>query len=129
MEELFAGEISVAKGLMGDRSPFSRSGEVTVLSKESWVKCCQETELEMPWLSHGANLFISGFEFLPTDIGRTLRIGQVVLEVIREMETSTQLDQQAPELSEALLMGWRNGVVCKVLRSGSIQTGHDVEIL
>jgi MOSC domain-containing protein YiiM len=127
MEELFYAEISVAEGLLGDKS--AGDGEISVLSKESWIKVCHETGIEMPWLAHGANLLVKGFEFLPTDLGRTIRIGEVVMEISREHKPCAELENQAPDLYEALLLGWRGGVVCKVLRSGSIQTGDDVVIL
>ena len=126
MEELFAGELSVAEGLRGSPADDLEDGEVVVLSKESWVKVCHETATELPWLAHGANLFIKGFEFLPTDIGRTLCIGEAILEIVRGAEPGACLRQQAPEIIEALQMGWRGGVVCRVLRSGNIQTGDDV---
>jgi len=129
MEELFAGEITRAVGLQGDQFPANKDGEVTVLSKESWVKCCHEMETELPWLAHGANLFIKGFEFLPTDIGRTLRIGEAELEIVRGMDPSQMLRDSAPELCDALLLGWRNGIVCRVLCGGSIQTGNEVHLI
>ena len=129
MEELFAGEISVDIGIKGDKSDLSTAGEVVVLSKESWIKVLHETETELPWLAHGANLLIKGFEFLPTDVGRTLRIGEAVLEINRESDPCHHLQEQAPEIYEALQVGWRGGVVCKVLRSGDIQTGDDVAII
>ena len=56
MVELFDGEISVTEGLLGDMSTISASGGITVLSKDSWVKVCHETDCELPWLAHGANL-------------------------------------------------------------------------
>ena len=129
MEELFAGEITRAVGLQGDQFSASKDGEVTVLSKESWVKCCHEMETELPWLAHGTNLFIKGFEFLPTDIGRTLRIGEAELEIVRAMYPSQMLRDSAPQLCDALLLGWRSGIVCRVLRGGSVQTGHEVHLI
>lgn len=129
MEEVFAGEISATEGLLGDMSPVSAGGGISVLSKESWIKVCHETDCELPWLAHGANLLIKGFEFLPTDMGRTLLIGEVVLEIAREHAPSAELENQVPALYEALLLGWRGGVVCRVLRSGTIRTGDNVDIV
>ena len=126
MEELFAAEVTVTEGLLGDQSGLLGAGEVAVLSRDSWVKVCHESATELPWLAHGANLFIRGFEFLPTDLGRTLRIGEAVLEIARESNPNADLEAQAPALYEALLLGWRGGVICKVLQSGTIQAGDDV---
>lgn len=129
MEELFAADLSIRDGLLGDSSALSGPGEVAVLSKESWIKACHEVAVELPWLAHGANLFIRGFEFLPTDIGRTLRVGDTVLEIHRETGPVPFLESQVPELYAALQLGWRGGVICKVIDGGSIQTGDDIEIL
>ena len=129
MEELFAGEVNVDVGLQGNSSASCAAGEVIVLSKESWVKVLHETERELPWLMHGANLLLKGFEFRPTDVGRTLRIGEAVLEITRESDPVFHLKEEAPDIFEALQQGWRGGVVCKVLRSGDIQTGDEVAII
>ena len=89
-EELFAGEVSVNEGLQGDSGKSSAAGEVTVLSKESWVKVCHETGKELTWLVHGSNLLIKGFEFLPTDLGkncvsakRNLKLHERVIQMKR----------------------------------------------
>lgn len=128
MEELFATTVTVGEGLKGDNSDSSKAGEVTVLSKESWVKICHEAETEMPWLASGANLLVKGFEFLPTDLGKTLLIGEVVLEITRATDPGYHLEKDAPHVVDALKLGWRGGVVCKVLRSGEIQSGDSVNI-
>ena len=127
-EEVFAAQVTIDDGLQGDRSDLLGAGEVAVLSKESWVKVCHESGLELPWLVHGSSLLIKGFEFLPTDLGRRLQIGEAEFEIHREMSPHDKLENQAPELFRSLQMGFRGGVVCKVLRSGSIQNGDDVII-
>jgi len=127
-EEVFAAHVTIADGLQGDRSDLLGGGEVAVLSKESWVKVCHETGQERPWLDHGSSLLIKGFEFLPTDLGKRLQIGEAEFEIHREMFPHDKLENQAPELFRSLQMGFRGGVVCKVLRSGSIQCGDGVII-
>lgn len=127
-EEIFAGEVSVREGLQGDSGKSGTEGEVKVLSKESWVKVCHETGKDLTWLAHGSNLLIKGFEFLPTDLGKKLRIGEAEFEITRESDLDEELKLQEPEIYEALLQGWRSGVVCKVLRSGNIQSGDEVAI-
>ncbi len=128
-EEVFAAQVTISDGLQGDKSDLLGQGEVAVLSKESWIKVCHEAGLELPWLDHGSSLLIKGFEFLPTDLGRTLQIGEAEFEIHREMAPHDKLEKKAPELFRALQLGYRGGVVCKVLRSGSIQSGDDVIIV
>ena len=128
MEELFAADIAPGEGLTGDQSDAAGSGFVVVLSRDSWIKVCHEANTELPWLAHGANLLIKGFEFLPTDIGRELRIGEAVLEIVGAQPPGPYLEQQAPALFEAMQLGWRGGVVCKIVRGGSIQTGDNIHL-
>ena len=71
---------------------------------------------------------IKGFEFLPTDLGKTICIGEAQFEITGELDPGLELKSREPELYEALQQGWRGGVVCKVLRSGNIQSGDDVDI-
>jgi MOSC domain-containing protein YiiM len=127
-EELFSGEVTVTEGLRGDYRSSIVAGVVSVLSKESWVKVCHEIGTELPWFSHGSNLLIKGFEFLPTDLGKTICIGEAQFEITGELNPDLDLKSREPELYEALLQGWRGGVVCKVLRNGNIQSGDDVDI-
>jgi hypothetical protein len=60
----------------------------------------------MPWPAHGAHLLIKGFEILPTDIGRLLRIGDVELEIARQHVLCAGLKGQAHDPDEALRPGW-----------------------
>lgn len=124
-EEVFAVDISVGDGLRGD---IADGSQVLLLSKDSWIKVCAEAGVDLPWLTRGAHLLVKGFEFLPTDIGRTVHIGEVVLEITGEAAPCLPLQAQAPGLFDALQMGWRGGVSCQVMRGGSIQKGDDVSI-
>ena len=129
MEELLNGEISVDEGLLGDCSAGCGDGEISVLSNESWTQVCDDADMLLPWLVHGANLLVRGFEFLPTDAGRILRIGETELEVDRAMAPNSALANQVPELFHALQSGWRGGVICRVRRGGSIRNGDNVVIM
>jgi len=53
----------------------------------------------------------------------------MLLEILRENLPAPALASQAPVLRESLCLGWRGGVVCNILRSGSIQTGDTVHII
>lgn len=129
MEELFAVDISVGEGLDGDYKDEGDAGMVSILSRDSWIKVCEEAGTELSWLAREANLLIRGFEFLPTDVGKSLRVGEVILEVIGETRPCESLEDSAPGLHEALMTGWRGGVNCKVIRGGSIQSGDEIDII
>lgn len=126
MEEIFSGEISLEDGLQGDSKGKVKQRQITVLSKESWFRACEELGTDLPWTHRRANLLIKGFEFLPTDVGRTLSIGEVILEITRETDPCWKMDKACQGLKEALLPGWRGGVCCKVIQPGTITTGDDV---
>lgn len=128
MEEIFSGDISLEDGLEGDSKGKRQERQITVLSKESWVKACHELGEELPWTTRRANLLIKGFEFLPTDVGRTLHIGTVILEITRETDPCWKMDRACAGLKEALTPSWRGGVCCKVIQPGTVTTGDTVEL-
>ena len=66
MEEIFSAEISQDDGLQGDAKGKSPKRQITVMSKESWIKACHDLDKDLPWTTRRANLLIKGFEFLPT---------------------------------------------------------------
>lgn len=128
MEEVFSGDISLENGLEGDSKGRHQSRQITVLSKESWIKACDELGADLHWTIRRANLLIKGFEFLPTDVGRTLHIGSVILEITRETDPCWKMDRAFAGLKEALTPSWRGGVCCKVIQPGTVTTGDTVEL-
>ncbi len=128
MEEIFSGEITLNDGLQGDSKGKVGQRQITVLSKESWLKACHELGEDLPWTARRANLLIKGFEFLPTDVGRTLHIGDVILEITRETDPCWKMDKAYQGLKDALLSSWRGGVCCKVIQAGTITSGDAVEL-
>jgi MOSC domain-containing protein YiiM len=128
MQEIFSGELSLDEGLLGDSKGRPGSRQITILSKESWLRACDELGLDLPWTVRRANLLIKGFEFLPTDVGRTIHIGDVILEITRETDPCYKMDKAHHGLKEALMSGWRGGVCCKVIQAGTITTGDNVEL-
>ncbi len=128
MQEVFSSEISLEEGLRDDAKGKPGLRQITVLSKESWFKTCHDLGVDLPWTSRRANLFITGFEFLPTDVGRTLHIGDVVLEITQEADPCWKMDKEYPGLKEALSSSWRGGVCCKVLQPGQLKAGDIVEL-
>lgn len=128
MQEVFSAEVSLEEGIHGDSKGKPGPRQITILSKESWLKTCHELDTELPWTTRRANLLIQGFEFLPTDVGRTVHIGGVILEISRETDPCWKMDKAHDGLKEALMSSWRGGVCCKVLQAGTITTGDNVEL-
>ncbi len=128
MQEIFSGELSLDEGLLGDSKGRPGPRQITILSKESWLRACDELGVVLPWTTRRANLLIKGFEFLPTDVGRSIHIGNVILEITRETDPCYKMDKAHQGLKEALMTGWRGGVCCKVIQAGTITTGDSVEL-
>ncbi len=128
MQEVFSADISLEDGMQGDSKGKPGPRQITILSKESWLKTCHDLGVDLHWTTRRANLLIKGFEFLPTDAGRTIHIGGVILEITRETDPCDKMDKAHQGLQEALMPGWRGGVCCKVLQPGTITTGDNVEL-
>ena len=128
MQEVFSAEVSLANGIQGDSKGKQVLRQLTILSKESWIKTCHDLDADLPWTARRANLLIQGIEFSPTDVGRTIQIGEVVLEITRETNPCWKMNQIHEGLKETLMSSWRGGVCCKVLQAGTMNIGDTVEL-
>jgi MOSC domain-containing protein YiiM len=128
MQTREAAEITVDKGIDGDFRGSQTDRQVTILSESSWQQTCETINTDLPWTTRRANLLVEGVEFSATDIGKTVRIGEVELEITRETNPCSLMDQLHQGLRDALTPAWRGGVCCKVLTAGAIKVGDQVEI-
>jgi len=128
MQEIFSAEVTLDEGIQGDSKGKPGLRQITILSKESWLKACHELGVDLPWTTRRANFLIKGFEFLPTDVGRTIQIGDVILEITRETDPCQKMDKAHKGLKEALIPSWRGGVCCRVLQAGTITIGDNLEL-
>jgi MOSC domain-containing protein YiiM len=104
------------------------SRQVTVLFKDSWEAACAELNVDLPWTTRRANVYVDGL--LPTDcVDKQLQIGEVLLEVTGETRPCDIMEAAQPGLRAALQPEWRGGVTCRVLQSGAVQRGDAVKVL
>ncbi len=102
--------------------------QVTVLFKDSWEAACAELNVELPWTTRRANVYVAGI--LPMEcVDKHLQIGSVLLEVTGETRPCDIMEAAQPGLRTALEPEWRGGVTCRVLRSGAVQRGDTVKIM
>jgi MOSC domain-containing protein YiiM len=124
-EEAFVGLLTgVAcdvRGLPGKR-------QVTVLSEEAFNEACAELGAALPWTIRRANLLISGVN-LENSKGKSLKIGDVVLEITGETDPCYRMDEQFEGLKDALHPNWRGGVTCRVVSEGNINLGDEVNLV
>jgi MOSC domain-containing protein YiiM len=115
------------KGLVGDRYHGSRHRHVTIQSQELLERGAADLGLPIDPGATRRNLTVDAGE-IPTRPGARLRINDVELEVIRQSAPCRLLDDWiGPGAARALHQ--RGGSVCRVLTSGSIRVGDDVQVL
>ena len=120
-------DITVEKGISGDFRGSQAGRQITILCESAWQNTCNAVNADLPWTTRRANLFVDGVDFGEGDVGKTIRIGEVRLEITQETYPCSFMDRQHQGLREALTPKWRGGVCCNVITAGSIRVGDQVE--
>jgi MOSC domain-containing protein YiiM len=116
-----------SKGLVGDRYHGTKHRHVTVQSAEALAEAARILGRDVDATGTRRNLTLS-HGVVPTSPGARLRIGDVLLEVVRVAAPCKLLeDDLGPGAMEALRRG-RGGAICRVLEGGEIRVGAAVEI-
>lgn len=119
--------VEAGKGLVGDRYHGTKHRHVTVQSAQALAEASGLLGREVAASGTRRNLTLSQGT-VPTTPGSTLRIGTVLLEVVRVAAPCKLLeDDLGPGAMDALRRG-RAGAVCRVLAGGVIGVGDTVEI-
>ena len=67
MQEIFSGEVSLDDGLLGDSKGKAGPRQITILSKESWLRACDDLGVDLPCrLSHYTRTNLDKFEEVRT---------------------------------------------------------------
>jgi len=128
MQERDFAEITVEKGISGDFRGSQAGRQITILAQSAWQNTCDTIGTDLPWTTRRANLLVDEIDFGEGDVGKTIRIGEVSLEITQETNPCSLMDQQHQGLKKALFTKWRGGVCCNVITPGSIRVGDQVEI-
>jgi MOSC domain-containing protein YiiM len=115
-------------GLTGDRSR-GKKRQVTVVNADDWADATREAGSDAAPMWRRANVVIRGLRFSSESVGRRLRIGEVVLQIMGETTPCDHMDMVHPGLREALVPGWRGGVHCIIEQGGEIAVGAEVALL
>jgi len=116
------------RGLDGDHKVGGKR-QVTLLAREDWEAACRE--VGRPGLDPGlrrANVVLEGMS-LADVIGRRLRLGDVVVEVLGETAPCERMEEVCPGLQQALGPGCRGGVFGRIEAGGEIAVGQDIEVM
>jgi MOSC domain-containing protein YiiM len=128
MQQRNEAEITIEKGITGDFRGSQSDRQITILSESSWQKACASVNADLSWMTRRANLLLDGVVFSAQDVGKSVRIGEVILKITQETKPCSLMDELHQGLRNALTPDWRGGVCCKVVEAGSIQAGDHVEI-
>jgi MOSC domain-containing protein YiiM len=118
--------VETGKGIVGDRYHGTKHRHVTVQSAESLRAASTAYGAEVSPALTRRNLTIDEGA-VPREPGARIRVGQVLLEVVRVAAPCKLLDDTiGPHAQEALRR--RAGSVCRVLEGGVITVGDEVEL-
>ena len=119
-------EVESGKGIVGDRYHGTRHRHVTVQSAESLREAATAYGAEVPAELTRRNLTVDQ-GLVPREPGAHIRVGPVLLEVVRVAAPCKLLDDTIGRGAQEALRR-RAGSVCRVLEGGSIAVGDDVEL-
>ena len=119
-------EVEAGRGIVGDRYHGTKHRHVTVQSQDALDEAsAHHGSTVEPGLTR-RNVTVSD-GVVPRDPGARIRIGEVLLEVVRVAAPCKLLDDTiGPGAQEALRR--RAGSVCRVLEGGTVRTGDRVEL-
>ncbi len=119
-------EVEAGKGIVGDRYHGARHRQVSVQSLEAIAEAEAVFGAPIdPGLTRRNITVSSGV--VPKDPGSLIRIGDVLLEVVRVAAPCKLLDDTiGPDAQVALRR--RGGSICRVLESGVVVLGDPVEL-
>ena len=119
--------VTTEQGVDGDHRGGPGARQVTVISQDSWDKACQDLDKSLPWIARRANLLVGGV-VLKDSRGKFLQIGELILGITGETKPCQRMDESCQGLQEVLKPEWRGGVICKVIKSGSIKVDDIVRL-
>lgn len=120
-------EVETGRGIVGDRYHGTKHRHVTVQSRETLDEAARVFGREVPAELTRRNLTISG-GVVPRDPGTRIRVGGVLLEVVRVAAPCKLLDDTIGAGAQEALRR-RAGTVFRVLEGGTIRVGDPVDLL
>jgi MOSC domain-containing protein YiiM len=119
-------EVEAGKGIVGDRYHGTRHRHVTVQSASALAESAEVFGRDIPPALTRRNLTVAD-GVVPREPGARIRIGDVLLEVVRVAAPCKLLDDTIGAGAQEALRR-RGGSVCRVLESGPIRIGDEVDL-
>jgi MOSC domain-containing protein YiiM len=137
METLGQVAVTADEGVHGDFRGAVRPGkpprrQVSLIEADSWAAAMAELGREgdraIPWYERRANLLVEGL-CLPREAGKVVAIGPMLrIEITRECDPCSRMEEIAPGLKAVLIPDWRGGVLGRVIADGEIAVGDEIRI-
>ncbi|MBY0519027.1 MAG: MOSC domain-containing protein [Sphingomonas sp.] len=132
IDVLDAAAVSVESGLAGDYRGAVKPGgrgrrQVSLIERADWDAAMADLGVDHHWSARRANLLVDGLD-LPQRPGARLRIGAVLLEITRECDPCSRMEEIEPGLKAALSPDWRGGALAKVIEGGRIAVGDAITV-
>lgn len=126
MQPKDAVDVETGRGIVGDRYHGTRHRHVTVQSRETLDEAARVFGRAVPSELTRRNLTISA-GVVPRDPGARIRVGEVLLEVVRVAAPCKLLDDTIGAGAQEALRR-RAGTVFRVLEGGTIRVGDPVDL-
>jgi MOSC domain-containing protein YiiM len=124
MSSVLSVEIETARGIVGDRYHGSRHRQVSVQSAAALAEAAELFGSDIPAALTRRNITVSAGE-VPREPGALIRVGPVLLEVVRVAAPCKLLDDTIGRGAQEALRR-RGGSVCRVLEGGPVSVGDPV---
>ncbi len=118
--------VETGRGIVGDRYHGTRHRHVTVQSASALQAATEAFGADVPAELTRRNLTIDEGD-VPTAPGSLIRVGNVLLEVVRVAAPCKLLDDTIGRGAQEALRR-RGGSVCRVLEGGEIAVGDSVDL-
>jgi MOSC domain-containing protein YiiM len=126
MRAVETAEVETGQGIVGDRYHGTKHRHVTVQSAESLREATTAYGAEVSADLTRRNLTVDE-GVVPREPGARIRVGPVLLEVVRVAAPCKLLDDTIGRGAQEALRR-RAGSVCRVLEGGTIAVGDEVEL-
>ena len=126
MRAVDAVKVETQAGIVGDRYHGSRHRQVSVQSLDALAAAEAAYDAPVPAHLTRRNVTISHGE-VPRDPGSLIRLGPVLLEVVRVAAPCKLLDDTIGRGAQEALRR-RGGSICRVLEGGHLAVGDPVEL-
>ena len=125
--------VTIEAGLDGDFRGSVKPGgkglrQVSMMEAGDWATAMREIGHDLPWWTRRVNLLVADLD-LPQQGGVRLRIGaEVVIELTKQCDPCSRMEEIASGLKAALTPDWRGGALGRVRIGGEIAVGDEIRI-